>query len=231
VPDNRPAIICSTISVFSKPIDAAFPLFARTGFDGIELMVTNDPDTQDATRVRALSDDHALPVLAVHAPFLLMSRRVWGRDPLGKIDRAIELALGIGAPLVVVHPPYRWQSEYRRWLVEALPNVAAERGVRVAVENMFPRCVTAEGNRNAQAQLWRVFRTVGGNWRGIAHIPNGNLRLRDEFAHLDARRRFDIDVRRLWEYAPATLTSFSARRNEVSGTCGPLQRSMKGPSV
>jgi sugar phosphate isomerase/epimerase len=37
-----------------------------------------------------------------------------------------------------VHPPYRWQSEYRRWLVEALPNVAAERGVRVAVENMFP---------------------------------------------------------------------------------------------
>jgi sugar phosphate isomerase/epimerase len=138
VPDDRPPIICSTISVFSKPIDAAFPLFARTGFDGIELMVTNDPDTQDATRVRALSEDHALPVLAVHAPFLLMSRRVWGRDPLGKIDRAIELALGVGAPLVVVHPPYRWQSAYRRWLDEALPNVATERGVRVAVENMFP---------------------------------------------------------------------------------------------
>ena len=138
MPDDRPPIICSTISVFSKPIDAAFPLFARTGFDGIELMVTNDPDTQDATRVRALSEDHALPVLAVHAPFLLMSRRVWGRDPLGKIDQAIELALGVGAPLVVVHPPYRWQSAYRRWLVEALPNVAIERGVRVAVENMFP---------------------------------------------------------------------------------------------
>ena len=101
-------------------------------------MVTNDPDTQDATRVRALSEDHALPVLAVHAPFLLMSRRVWGRDPLGKIDRAIELALGVGAPLVVVHPPYRWQSAYRRWLDEALPSVATERGVRVAVENMFP---------------------------------------------------------------------------------------------
>lgn len=138
MPDDRPPIICSTISVFSKPIDAAFPLFARTGFDGIELMVTNDPDTQDATRVRALSEDHALPVLAVHAPFLLMSRRVWGRDPLGKIDRAIELALGVGAPLVVVHPPYRWQSAYRRWLDEALPSLAAERGVLVAVENMFP---------------------------------------------------------------------------------------------
>jgi sugar phosphate isomerase/epimerase len=138
VPDDRPPIICSTISVFSKPIDAAFPLFARTGFDGVELMVTTDPDTQDASRVRALSEDHALPVLAIHAPFLLMSRRVWGRDPVGKIDRAIELALGVGAPLVVVHPPYRWQPAYRRWLDERLPAEAIDRGVRVAVENMFP---------------------------------------------------------------------------------------------
>src|SRR5262245_7357860 len=58
-----------------------------------------------------------------------------------------------------------------------------------SVVNMYPRCVTPEGNRNAQAQLWRVFRTVGGNWRGIAHVPNGNLRLRDEFAAIDARKR------------------------------------------
>ena len=74
------------------------------------------------------------------------------------------------------------------------------------VVNLFPRCVSPEGNRNAQAQLWRVFRTVGGNWRGIAHVPNGNLRLRDEFAAVDARRRFAIDLRGLWNYAPATLT-------------------------
>lgn len=138
MPSDRPPIICSTISVFSKPIDVAFPLFARTGFDGVELMVTNDPDTQDAARVRALAEDHELPVLAVHAPFLLMSRRVWGRDPLGKIDRAVELAVGVGAPLVVVHPPYRWQASYRRWLDEGRAGAGADRGVRIAVENMFP---------------------------------------------------------------------------------------------
>jgi len=91
----------------------------------------------------------------------------------------------------------------------------------MTVENMFPRCVTAEGNRNAQAQLWRVFRTVGGNWRGIAHIPNGNLRLRDEFAHLDARRRFAIDVRRLWEYAPATLTQSCICGDIMAGIASP----------
>jgi hydrogenase expression/formation protein HypD len=62
------------------------------------------------------------------------------------------------------------------------------------VANMYPRCVTREGNLRAQEQLWKVFRLAGGGWRGIAHIPDGNLCLRDEFAHLDARRRFTIDL-------------------------------------
>jgi hydrogenase expression/formation protein HypD len=76
---------------------------------------------------------------------------------------------------------------------------------RATVENMYPRCVTKPGNLRAQEQLWRVFRPIGGRWRGIAHVPNGNLRLRDKFAHLDARRRFTIDLHALWDSAPASL--------------------------
>jgi hydrogenase expression/formation protein HypD len=70
---------------------------------------------------------------------------------------------------------------------------------------MFPRCVTREGNRVAQEQLWQVFRPIGGRWRGIAHVPNGNLRLRDEWSHVDARRRFTIDLTSLWDAAPPAL--------------------------
>jgi len=138
VTKDRPAVVCSTISVFSRPLEQAFALLAETGFDGIEVMVTNDPDSQDAPRIRGLSEDHELPVLAVHAPFLLMSRRVWGRDPIGKIERAVELALRVGAPVVVVHPPYRWQTDYRRWLDEESSAAARAWGIRIAVENMFP---------------------------------------------------------------------------------------------
>ncbi len=61
---------------------------------------------------------------------------------------------------------------------------------RAEVANMYPRVVTWEGNRPAQAKLWEVFQLTGGRWRGIAHIPGGNLRLRDEWAHVDARKRF-----------------------------------------
>jgi hydrogenase expression/formation protein HypD len=92
---------------------------------------------------------------------------------------------------------------------------------RAAVVNMFPRCVTEQGNRRAQEQLWKVFRPVGGHWRGIAHVPNGNLRLRDEWAHVDARRRFRIDVHRLWDYAPAALAHDCICGNIMAGIAAP----------
>jgi hydrogenase expression/formation protein HypD len=76
---------------------------------------------------------------------------------------------------------------------------------RAEVSNMYPRVVSWEGNRPAQEKLWKVFKPIGGRWRGIAHIPNGNLRLRDEWAHVDARKRFTIDVQRLWDHAPSAL--------------------------
>ena len=133
-----PRLVCSTASVFSKPVRDVFPLLAETGFDGVEIMVTKDPATQDGHQLRDLAEAHGVTIEAIHAPFLLMWRKVWGTDPVGKIYRAIELAEEVDAPLVVVHPPYRWQSAYRRWLDEQLPGLEDKTGVRVAMENMFP---------------------------------------------------------------------------------------------
>ena len=90
-----------------------------------------------------------------------------------------------------------------------------------AVENMFPRCVSREGNVRAQEQLWRVFKPAGGRWRGIAHVPNGNLRLQDEWAHLDARRRFRIDLSGLWDEAPPALAQQCICGDIMSGILSP----------
>jgi hydrogenase expression/formation protein HypD len=92
---------------------------------------------------------------------------------------------------------------------------------RPAVENMFPRCVTRQGNSRAQEKLWKVFRPTGGRWRGIAHVPNGNLRLRDEFAHVDARRRFDIDLASLWASAPSPLAHLCICGDIMAGIASP----------
>jgi hydrogenase expression/formation protein HypD len=92
---------------------------------------------------------------------------------------------------------------------------------RPRVENMYPRCVTREGNLRAQEQLWKVFRPVGGRWRGIAHVPNGNLRLRDEWAQVDTRRRFRIDVSGLWDYAPSALVQDCICGDIMAGIASP----------
>jgi hydrogenase expression/formation protein HypD len=96
------------------------------------------------------------------------------------------------------------------------------RARKPAVENAYPRCVTWDGNRPAQEKLWKVFRLHGGRWRGIAHIPNGNLRLRDEWAHVDARRRFKIDLHELWNFAPAALTQ--------KCICGDIMAGLRAPT-
>jgi hydrogenase expression/formation protein HypD len=96
------------------------------------------------------------------------------------------------------------------------------------VVNMFPRCVTRAGNLPAQRELWSVFRPVGGRWRGIAHVPNGNLRLREEWAHLDARRRFTIDLAGLWDYAPPTLAASCICGDIMSGIASPTDCSLFG---
>ncbi|HXV62708.1 MAG TPA: hydrogenase formation protein HypD [Vicinamibacteria bacterium] len=90
------------------------------------------------------------------------------------------------------------------------------------VVNAYPRCVTREGNLAAQQKLWKVFRPVGGRWRGIAHVPNGNLRLKDEWAAYDARKRFAIDLSGLWDYAPSALTS--------QCICGDIMAGISSPS-
>ena len=94
--------------------------------------------------------------------------------------------------------------------------------------NCYPRCVTREGNRVAQALLWKVFRPIGGNWRGIAHVPSGNLRLRDEFAHVDARRRFTIDVEALWKLAPPALVEHCVCGDIMAGIAAPHDCSLFG---
>ena len=62
------------------------------------------------------------------------------------------------------------------------------------VENGYPRAVDPEGNPAALALLDAVFEIADVGWRGIGTIPSSGLRLRLEFADLDALSRFDLDL-------------------------------------
>lgn len=133
-----PKLMFSTAPFFGRPLREAFRAAAEAGYRSVEVMVTRDPATQEAHLLADLSREFDLSVDTIHAPFLLMTRRVWGTDPTGKIYRSVHLAEEVGASLVVIHPPYRWQVRFKRWVERSLAEFSARTGVAVAVENMFP---------------------------------------------------------------------------------------------
>jgi sugar phosphate isomerase/epimerase len=136
VPEAKVAL--STASVYPESTATAFEMAARLGYDGVEVMVWTDPVSQDPDALRRLVDYHGIPVLAVHAPCLIITQRVWGTDPWAKLVRARKAAETVGASTVVVHPPFRWQRDYARDFMAGIERMAGETDVRFAVENMFP---------------------------------------------------------------------------------------------
>jgi hydrogenase expression/formation protein HypD len=62
------------------------------------------------------------------------------------------------------------------------------------VENQYVRSVTYGGNRMAQWIMEEVFEVADQKWRGIGIIPQSGLRLRPEFAGLDAERVFELGM-------------------------------------
>jgi sugar phosphate isomerase/epimerase len=128
----------STASVYPESTLAAFELAGQLGYDGVEVMVWTDPVSQDAHALRRLSDHYEVPILAIHAPCLIVTQRVWSTDPWVKLQKAQFAAELLGAQTVVVHPPFRWQREYARRFRAGIDAMSQETGIRFAVENMFP---------------------------------------------------------------------------------------------
>lgn len=134
-------LLASTGPMFGRPLDWTLGVIAEAGFDGAELMVTQDRVTQQPGLARTVSELEGVPLPVVHGPFLLLTRRVLGTDPIVKARRSIELATALGADLMIVHPPYRWQGAFHRWLVAGAARESAAAGTRVGVENLFPVAV------------------------------------------------------------------------------------------
>jgi sugar phosphate isomerase/epimerase len=135
---SRPRIGLSTVSVYPESTAHAFGYAAEVGYDAVEVMVGVDALSQQTTAVLQLMDHHQLPVGAIHAPCLLFTQAVWGLEPWGKLERSAEMAVAVGAEVVVVHPPFRWQRDYARDFVNGIAALEESTGVAFAVENMYP---------------------------------------------------------------------------------------------
>lgn len=179
----------STASVYPGSTASGFEAAARLGYDGVEVMVGTDDVSTDIEAVHELSEFHAIPIVSVHAPTLLLTQRVWGTEPWGKLHRAAEMALEVGAGVVVVHPPFRWQANYARDFVSGIADLERRYALAFAVENMYP-WRTGKREFQAYAPDWDPVRhgyanvtvdlshaaTAGQNALEMVHALGGRLR-------------------------------------------------------
>lgn len=63
---------------------------------------------------------------------------------------------------------------------------------RAEIEIQYKRAVKAEGNREAQAFITRVFEPVDARFRGMGVIPQGGLGIRKEYEAWDAAKKFAL---------------------------------------
>ena len=69
---------------------------------------------------------------------------------------------------------------------------------RHEVENEYTRVVTRDGNRKAQALVAEALEMRESfEWRGLGEVPESALRIRSEYADLDAERRYAITTRKV----------------------------------
>ena len=149
-----PTFALSTASVYPESVAHGFEYAARLGYDAVEVMVSIDALSQDVDKVRRLRDYHEVPVCAVHAPCLLITQRVWGTDPWVKLEMSAEMAHELGADVVVVHPPFRWQREYAAGFVEGIARLEEQTGLAFAVENMYPWRATSRRAMDVYQPHW-----------------------------------------------------------------------------
>ena len=152
-------LLLSTGSLYTYGLPRVFALAAEAGYDGIEVVVDYRQDTRDPTYLLRLSQEHRLPILVIHTPFV-PTVPGWPADPLGRLRRTLALAQELGAGLVVAHLPFRihgvvghWYGLHPRRFVLPIPwplrgpyydllrdgdlgNLEKQFGTTIAVENM-----------------------------------------------------------------------------------------------
>ncbi len=143
----------STTSVYPESTASGFEVAGTLGYDGVEVMVGIDPVAADIDAVEKLRDYHQVPVTAIHAPCLLVTQRVWGTDPWERLERSGQMAQRLGADVVVVHPPFRWQAAYAAGFVEGVRELTERTGVTFCIENMYP-WRTPAGELKAYGPHW-----------------------------------------------------------------------------
>src|SRR5205085_3673518 len=99
----RPLLAISTGPLWRLELERAFEVVSEAGAEGVEVMVTQSAETQSPNDLERLAQRFDLPILAVHAPQLLLTRNVFTTNQLEKVRRTADLCNALDVRTVVLH--------------------------------------------------------------------------------------------------------------------------------
>ncbi len=145
----------------SKRVALSFQSARKLGLDGVEIICDPDEATHDKASLKAMIEEHRVPVMCLHSPFAYQTLKAWKPGPVAYIEQTVRLAEEIGADHVVVHLPERFWfrrltlgakelrlprlsahgKEVKKWIDDGgLGGLQQETPVEICIENL-PRLV------------------------------------------------------------------------------------------
>lgn len=101
--------------------------FAKdAGYDGVEIAITTDFDTQNAEYIQELVKEYELPVVAVSAARRTTKKRV--------LD-AIKMAKDLNCQIVVIQPPDLFNFSLASWIKKEIPETRKREKMHICLEN------------------------------------------------------------------------------------------------
>ncbi|NVM52852.1 MAG: hydrogenase formation protein HypD [Candidatus Helarchaeota archaeon] len=85
--------------------------------------------------------------------------------------------------------------------------------------NQYTRFVKYEGNLKAQKMMSEVFEPYSAQWRGIGRVRDGGYEIRDEFQHLNARKKFNLKPKKGVDIKPGCICHLIVLGKETPDSC------------
>lgn len=129
-------ILLSSGSLYTLPLEKAFYMAADTGYDGMEVIISESFGQDDGYSLLSNLRE-ILPVYVLHAPFHVIPG--WG-NRITALRKTVEVAKEIPVPIVSFHPP-KWldlEITFWRWMytIEDFQEELGGGEVAIAMENM-----------------------------------------------------------------------------------------------
>ncbi len=115
-----------------------FRIAEMAGFDGIELLIGQANCNIEIDRIQELSDNHNIPILSLHSPFVICDG--WGGF-WDRVRRSLVMAMELSIPLVNFHPPtgifprHRLNNELSEH-IKIYKDMLKDSGVVLTIENL-----------------------------------------------------------------------------------------------